>query len=166
MQTNKNDIQRLVGALMYVVRLLQRGQKRGLSKMGLDPSAIQVLEYLAVSGPARPQSMAQDLDMLASSITRHVQNLEHAGYVTLASDPVDRRSRLVSLTEQGQAEIARLTQMGLAMFTALVSDWQPEEIQLFATLLERMASRMAGPHLSQQELQAFSEQAQENQTGE
>ena len=154
-----------MGALMDVIRVLQRGQKRGLSARGLDPSAIRVLEYLAANGPVHPQSMARDLDMLASSITRHVQNLEHTGHVTLASDPVDRRARLVSLTEQGQAEIARLTQMGLAMFTALVSDWLPEEIQLFATLLERMASRLAGPHLSQQELQAFYEQTQENQTG-
>lgn len=162
MQTNKETVQGLVGALMRVVHLLGRNQGRGLREMKLDPTAIRILEFLAVNGPAQPKIITQEMNLLPSSITRHLQGLESVGYVTITNDPIDRRARLASITERGQEECQRLNQIGITMFSAVIADWSPEEVQVFTTLLERLADRISGPRLSQQELHAFLDQAQES----
>jgi DNA-binding MarR family transcriptional regulator len=161
MQTNKGDVYGLVGALMRVFHLIRRGQGRGLQEMKLDPTAMRILEFLAINGPSQPKTITQEMDLLPSSITRHLQALESAGYVTIINDPVDKRARLASITEHGWKECQRLTEIGVAMFSALIADWSPEEVQIFTTLLSRMADRLSGSRLSQRELHAFLDHAQE-----
>ncbi|QBD75866.1 MarR family transcriptional regulator [Ktedonosporobacter rubrisoli] len=162
MQTNKDDIQELVGTLMQVVHLIQRNQGRGLRELGLDPTTVRVLEFLAVNGSVHPQKIAHELSLLPSSVTRCVQSLEEAGYVAVTGDPNDRRARLVSMTERGQEEIQRLTHIGIAMFAALVADWQPEEVKTLSSLLARLGGRMSAPRLSRHQLHRMFEDAQES----
>lgn len=161
MEANNNAVQNLASSLFRVMHLFRRGQGRGFREMNLDPSAVRILEFLAIVGAANPKIISQELDLLPSSITRHLQDLEGKGYVIVTSDPSDRRARRASLTEQGQAELQRLTRIGISMFSELLSDWQPEEIQQFTAFLDRLANRMSGPRLSAQELQRYLNQSQE-----
>ncbi|WP_220191849.1 MarR family winged helix-turn-helix transcriptional regulator [Ktedonospora formicarum] len=147
---------------MRVVHLLGRNQGRGLREMKLDPTAIRILEFLATNGPTQLKTLTQEMSLLPSSITRHLQGLESAGYATVINDPVDRRARLASITERGQEECQRLNQIGITMFSAVIADWNPEEVQVFTTLLKRLADHISGPRLSQQELHAYLDHTQES----
>ena len=49
----------------------------------------------------------------------------------------------VSLTDQGQDELARLREFGLTRFASFVADWQPAEVRELTRLLEKLEASKA-----------------------
>jgi DNA-binding MarR family transcriptional regulator len=74
-----------------------------LRRLGLYPGQELLLMRLWESGPQRQSVLIKELDLDPSTVTRMVQRLEQAGFVTRGADPDDRRAVLVSATEAGEA---------------------------------------------------------------
>ena len=70
----------------------------------LRPAHGYVFQHL-VPGPARVSDLAAKLGMTAQGASKLVIELEGFGYVARQTDPDDRRSHTVSLTERGWAAI-------------------------------------------------------------
>jgi DNA-binding MarR family transcriptional regulator len=60
------------------------------------------------------------------------------GFVKVRSDPVDRRASLVSVTSAGVDEVRLLQQRGLERFATFVADWDPDEVRMLGSLLEKL----------------------------
>lgn len=60
------------------------------------------LVQIFVSGPMTPTAIAEALGMTTASVTGLLDRLVAAGFVTRSPNPLDRRSVLVSLTENGR----------------------------------------------------------------
>jgi DNA-binding MarR family transcriptional regulator len=145
MQPDKEDVQQLVIALFTVNSSLDRARRRST-----PASTLAVLQIVAAHQGISPSEIASDLDLHQSSITRQVRTLEDAGYVTVTINPQDRRSCHITLTEAGQDELNRLTQIGLGRFAQFVADWDAEEVRTLTRLLLKLEASKAEVAKSEQ----------------
>jgi MarR family transcriptional regulator, organic hydroperoxide resistance regulator len=84
-----------------------------LRRIGLYAGQELLMMRLWETGPQRQSELIKTLDLDASTVTRMVQRLEQAGFVTRCPDPRDRRAVLVATTEAGEAlrpEVATMWQ--------------------------------------------------------
>lgn len=80
-----------------------------LAPLGLTPGQARALRVISRSdAPLRIVTLAARLDIVPRSATTVVDALEQAGLVTRQSDPADRRSVLLTLTDAGRTLVTEL----------------------------------------------------------
>ncbi len=123
----------MVTALFVTNAALDRArrQRRGASTLSL-------LQVVAADPGIRPSEIATARDVHPSQVTRQVRELEGIGLVQVRADSADRRSCQVTLTSSGVDELHRLTEVGLDRFASFVADWEPEEVRMLTSLLEKL----------------------------
>jgi len=70
---------------------------------GLSLARTKVLRRLHDQGPTRQNVLAADLGLAPHTITDIVDGLERAGMAGRRPDPTDRRAKLVTITDAGEA---------------------------------------------------------------
>ena len=83
-------------------RALARRFDEALQPVGLTNGQFSMLMSLNRPKPATMRSVAGLLAMDRTTLTAALKLLERRGLVDVAQDPDDRRSRLLSLTQEGQ----------------------------------------------------------------
>lgn len=81
-------------------RISQRYDEE-LAKAGLKTTQFSLLSCVLRLGPIRPSDLARTMAMDASTLTRNLKPLIHAGWVELGAGE-DGRSRLVRITDSGR----------------------------------------------------------------
>lgn len=132
MEASKDEVSRLARTTSRFAEAMRQGISRAY-----DPVRVGVLQAVA-EGPLRAGEIAERLDALPSSITRHVQVLGEAGLVATSPDPADRRAVLVEATEAGRAELQQFLAVGDQVFGAVIADWSAEDVVTLTRLLDRM----------------------------
>ncbi|MER6352502.1 MarR family transcriptional regulator [Streptomyces sp. NPDC001634] len=133
------EIERALNRITYLsTRARQHDRLMALAGVPLDRAAVALLRQIADSEPLRPGELANRLGVEASHVTRQVQQLERAGYVSRVPDPDDRRAQRIELTPQGQEAINRIREAGVRGMQAALNTWSPEDLQQLATLFHRM----------------------------
>jgi DNA-binding MarR family transcriptional regulator len=90
-------------------RRIRQRAARNLAPIGLTPAQARALRVIAHSDqPLRIVALAAELDIVPRSATAVADALERAGLVTRTPDPSDRRSVLVSLSEQGRERMDQM----------------------------------------------------------
>lgn len=99
------DKARPQGCTNYRIRQLMRQVSQHydaeLGQAGLKGTQYALMGYLIQLGPVRPGELARVLKMDASTLTRNIQPLLEAGWLTQTPGP-DRRSRTVTITDAGR----------------------------------------------------------------
>jgi DNA-binding MarR family transcriptional regulator len=137
MPSDNRDVEAMVAALFALMARLDRARRERKAA-----SALALLQVIALGGALRPSQIADRQHVHQSLATRQIRDLEDAGHVSVASDPSDGRSYLVSLTPAGVDALRRLTSIGLERFALFVSDWEPEDVRTLARLLEKLQTSM------------------------
>jgi DNA-binding MarR family transcriptional regulator len=150
MPPDNRDVEAMVAALFTLMAKLDRARRERKAA-----SALALLQVIAAGGALRPSEIAAGQHVHQSLASRQIQELEDAGHVSVAGDPSDGRSYLVSLTPAGVDELRRLTRTGLERFALFVSDWKPEDVRTLAQLLEKLQTSIAT--VSSQERDAASD---------
>ncbi|WP_308257481.1 MarR family winged helix-turn-helix transcriptional regulator [Pseudonocardia lacus] len=135
-------------ALGLLLRLLHQhwGEDVGeaLREAGLDgiraPHA-NVFPFVPPGGIAVSE-LARAANMRKQSMAEAVDQLERAGYVERRPDPHDRRARLVSLTERGEAVRSVAVAAGHRVEQRWTELTGPAEIAALRTTLQRLLSRL------------------------
>jgi DNA-binding MarR family transcriptional regulator len=138
MPADEEDLQTVLFALTRIGDNLRRVRGRVL-----DPTRQAILQAAATKGQVRPSEIAADLALHQSSIARQTRALEDAGIVSVAADPDDRRSCLISLTEEGWDEVRAHVRTGVDRFGSFVADWSAEDVHTLAVLLTRLEESAA-----------------------
>ena len=97
--------ERVVTALMGVVRSLERPLFHHITQADLTPTQFAVLETLLHKGPRTVNQIIGDVLSTSGNIGFVLDNLLKAGLLEKRPNPTDGRSRLIDLTEEGQARI-------------------------------------------------------------
>ncbi|MFE0257819.1 MarR family winged helix-turn-helix transcriptional regulator [Streptomyces sp. NPDC059010] len=133
------EIERALTRITYLsTRARQHERLMALAGVPLDRAAVALLRQVADSESLRPGELANRLGVEASHVTRTVQQLQKAGYVTRVPDPQDRRAQRIELTEAGRQAIARVRDAGARGMQLALADWTPEELGQLAALFHRM----------------------------
>jgi DNA-binding MarR family transcriptional regulator len=133
------EIERALTRITYLsTRARQHERLMALAGVPLDRAAVALLRQVADSEPLRPGELAQRLGVEASHVTRTVQQLQKAGYVTRVPDPDDRRAQRIELTSLGRQAVDRVREAGARGMQLALADWSPEELRQLATLFHRM----------------------------
>lgn len=126
----------LVEKLARTTHRLRRASMKSLAPLGLTPAQERMLRLVArAAEPARMGELAERMGIVPRSATSLVAALEDAGLVARTTDPENRRSVLVMLTDRGgdvqKSMAAARADAGEEMFAALNAD---EREQLSALL--------------------------------
>lgn len=116
----------------------QHGRLRELAGISLERSAVVLLRQIADSEPLRPGELANLLAVEASHITRQVQRLQEAGYVTRVPDPEDRRAQRIRLTAEGEAAVVRIREVKCHIMRMALEGWSPQDLRRLAAYVDRM----------------------------
>ncbi|WP_326609202.1 MarR family transcriptional regulator [Streptomyces scopuliridis] len=139
---SSTDVGEIASALDRVAYLTGRARQHerlmALAGVELDRAAAALLQRIAESEPLRSGELAARMSVEASHITRQVQQMEKAGYVTRVPDPDDRRAQRVRLTAAGQEAVDRIREASRRGMQMALADWTPEELHQLATLFHRM----------------------------
>jgi DNA-binding MarR family transcriptional regulator len=108
----------------------------------LERAAYGLLGHIVTGGPGRLSTLAGNLCVDLSTVSRQVAGLEAAGLVRRTSDPTDRRASLIEATETGVEVFTRNKDKWLGALRELLADWTSAERQEFARLFARLNEAM------------------------
>lgn len=109
-----------------VVRLLMAMGRRFRARSegdSVDPSQAAVLYSLACRGAMRLGDLAESLRLDASTVSRHVHQLDDQGLVHRIPDPADRRASIVDVTEPGRAALRLTFDQRRSVLTDALAQW-------------------------------------------
>jgi DNA-binding MarR family transcriptional regulator len=137
-KASRDEVRAMVTALFVTNAALDRArrQKKGASTLSL-------LQVVAAAPGIRPSEIASTQDVHPSQVTRQVRELERLGLLQIAANTADKRSCRVTLTPAGSGELQSLTEEGLDRFSLFVADWEPEEVRMLTSLLQKLEQSKA-----------------------
>ena len=109
------------------------------AQVNLSRHDIKVLMHL--TEPKRMGALAEDLQVLPSTLTAVADRLEHSGLLRRTRDPQDRRAWLLEVTEDGHALQARAQAIATEGFRTLTG-LDADEILTFANLMQKVMNNM------------------------
>ena len=87
--------------LRQLTRRVTRHFDAELAKAGLKTTQYSLLSHVLRMGPLRPVDLARAMSVMPSTLTRNLQPMLAAGWLTVG-EGADARSRLISLTDAGR----------------------------------------------------------------
>ena len=118
---------------------LKKSERKELTPFGLTFAQARALRVLVEVGAMRIGDLANFLEIVPRSATTRVDDLEAAGLVARSMDPDDRRSIVVTPTQQGRELVARLAAERRASAEALFSPLSGAERTELLGLLRSIA---------------------------
>ena len=107
----------------------------------LSPSQTAALATIERHGPLTPSELAQRERVQRPTVTRVLARLEEAGLVNRAADPQDRRSSLLSVSDDGRELLAVARARKDAFLARRIDALDPsdrEALERAAAIMERM----------------------------
>ncbi len=104
----------------------------------LDRPGFIALKKISMGGPVRVSDLSQRMGLDVSTISRKVHQLEAEGLVGRSGDPADRRSAVLSITDDGRRVLEKLDGQGEQMLADTMADWPEEDVARLAELLSRL----------------------------
>jgi DNA-binding MarR family transcriptional regulator len=115
-------------------------QSRQQSPGGLSPSQWSALAMLAEHQPLRIGDLADREGVSAPTATRLVASLEELGLLSRTSDPADRRTAYVALTDAGREKIEWARGVRTAALVTRLSALPAEQVQQLINALPILES--------------------------
>jgi len=137
-------------AVMSLMMALGRRMRQRQPGDELDYSAFPILKLLSHQGPMRLSSVAQVLGLDASTVSRHVRQLEDRGLLERTGDPDDGRASRVAVSEQGSGCLRKAFETRRSMISAALDGLDLEDRETLRLLLHRLVENLLTQHEAQQ----------------
>ena len=131
----------VVGRLSRAAQLLDRELRTFFTANGLQPGEFDILATLLRSGEPyclTPGALVSTSMVTSGAITNRLDHLVTKGYVTRETDPANRRSVLITLTDAGREKVDAVVAEHLANERRLLSALSPAEQDRLANLLRKL----------------------------
>jgi DNA-binding MarR family transcriptional regulator len=138
--TAHRDLLASVQELLKAVRLV----KHDLAPLttAVPPGTLGVLTAIAAADGTRVTELAADCSLDASTVSRAVAPLVRAGLVSRGADPGDGRATVLTASAAGRAALDDVMSHYDRRFAGAVAGWTPEELRIFAALLDRFTTAL------------------------
>lgn len=115
------------------------GQRRTPhSAIGVSEAQGMALHFIANVDGLGIRQIADTMRVTSSAATQFVDSLVRAGLLVRETDPDDRRSVRVSLTDEGRNRLEELQRVKLAGIAQVLSFLSDEELRTFRDLLRKI----------------------------
>lgn len=115
---------------LAIVRTARRLRQEAAGAGGeLTPTSVSALATVERHGPLTPSELADIEGVKRPTATRTLAVLTDAGLVARATDPLDRRSALVSITPAGQERLRRLRRRKNAYLAKRMRDLPQADVE-------------------------------------
>jgi DNA-binding MarR family transcriptional regulator len=143
LQKRSDDpLARLDASLIRLRRFWQRPGVRGFLRARLEPAvdgaAYRALLAIESQPDASIGTVAEVLEIDASTASRIVERVVDGGYVRRSESARDRRRSILHLTDTGHSALQILRDARLALLQQLTDDWPSEDVHQLGALLERL----------------------------
>ncbi|WP_240796443.1 MarR family transcriptional regulator [Streptomyces sp. RFCAC02] len=131
----------VVGRVQRASRLLERGLADCFGEHGLQTWEFDILATLLRSGPPyrlTAGALSRASMITSGAVTHRIDRLAARGLVDRATDPGNRRSVLVTLTDAGRALLDDVLPAHIANEYRLIGALDPEEQDRLAALLRKL----------------------------
>ncbi|MDT0451988.1 MarR family winged helix-turn-helix transcriptional regulator [Streptomyces hesseae] len=115
--------------------------KRGLSRVlppDCSPATAIMLTLLKQHGEMRMSRLGELLSIDASVTSRHVAYAAERGWLERQPDPLDKRSRLLSLTASGQELLDEVSARYTDALAHALQDWSDDDVGHLIGLMTRL----------------------------
>lgn len=112
---------------------------------GLEQSGYALLVVIERLGRAHACELADVMALDKSTVSRLLASLAHRDLVERTTDPADRRSHVVSLSDHGRARLAAARDEHSADLARVLADWTSDEIGDAVRLIARLSDGLAAP---------------------
>jgi len=136
------DTSSLGWLLVDTARILRTVIGRRLNQFGLTRTQWHALCKLCADNP-RPQMMlANRIGVRSATVTKLIDRLELAGWVKRCADPLDRRIKLITMTEKSKSIMAEINLTVHDILNKVTADLSSEDIQVISDDLSLIKSRL------------------------
>ena len=130
---------RLYWQLQLAAHFMQKQADRGLIKdSGITTAQFGVLSVIANGDEVTQKDVATRLGLNQSAITAMVRRLMKMGFVDRMGSRTDGRTKILSLTKEGQAIFKNTSSPFRKINQQIEATLDSEEIELFADSLEKI----------------------------
>jgi DNA-binding MarR family transcriptional regulator len=137
-------------ALMSLMMALGRRMRQRQPGDELDYSAFPILKLLSHQGPMRLSAVAQVLGLDASTVSRHVRQLEDRGLLERTGDPDDGRASRVAVSEHGSSCLIKAFETRRGLISAALDGLADDERETLRVLLHHLVENLLTQHDAQQ----------------
>lgn len=109
-----------------------------------DQGRLTVLFTLAKVGPMRPSTLAKEIHLDLSTVSRHLRQLEDEGMIAKTADAGDKRALQVELTDQGSKLARQYMKERVEQVQAALGHWAAQDVTLLTDLLHRFVGDIEG----------------------
>ena len=114
-----------------------------LKHLGIGQAGWMTIAMIAKSGePMSQRALADLVGVEGPSMVSMLDRLEREGLVTRAPSPIDRRVKLVHLTEAGSTLYQQVREQANAVRADLLGDIAPDKLAAATELLELLRARI------------------------
>jgi MarR family transcriptional regulator for hemolysin len=131
--------ERFSGALHNTSRAWKAAIDRRLKYLGMSQASWTTIATIAKSdAPMSQIELANKLGIEAATMVTMIDRLSKAGLIVREASPVDRRVKLIVLTEEGTALYAKVKHEADVFRTELLADIDVKKLLIATELLEHL----------------------------
>lgn len=117
--------------------LIRRLTTATADNRNLDRASYLLLRQLSDSGQVGVKTLARELQLDVSTVSRQAAALDQKKLVEKIKDPTDGRAFFYKITPHGQRELEIYRTARLTSIERLVTDWPAEDAESFGRLLKQ-----------------------------
>ena len=128
--------------LSTAARLVEHSWNEKLGAIGLTHAGVIAMEVLSANGPMTQAQLAQLVRVQAQTMGKTLSRLEAHGHISRQRSDSDRRSHVVSLTDQGREAVTAAADMERSVLasTPIDPDVLRQELQSVVRVLATKSS--------------------------
>lgn len=137
----------LIGDLSRLIRS-EFDRRIGEAGLGITAGEARMLAHVARTGPSRQTAVAERMGVEAMTVTGFLDRLEGQGLVERATDPSDRRAKIVSLTARAAEVLAGIRSVADSIRSDAAADMDDAEWARLRELVIRARENLSARRTS------------------
>jgi DNA-binding MarR family transcriptional regulator len=138
----KEDLDRIVEAIIYLVTESRRLSKDEASQYGVTPTQLSVLKLLQQIGDLSLGTLSREIGAHNSTVTGIVDRMEAAGLVERDRSEEDRRVWIIRLTAHGRRVAERAKVSPWELLRGALAALPPSDQERLTSILKKLVTHV------------------------
>ena len=140
----KENVNRILGLLQKMLHShhVHRHNIQPWLKLELTKEQLRVIFLLSFKGKASPGEVADAFGVPRANVTSVIDKLVGKGLISRQENPDDRRSQILTLTEEGRKKVEELLEMQVTVFRRILERMDEGELDSLRFGLEGLVTAL------------------------